>query len=266
MPALLGLIKKTVVIGGLLVLAPMAGLAAGEPGAGPALSPLQPTSHSMTGDELFAKLLEHNRVRDLRLQAYSAVRQYKVTNDKGKIYAEQTVQVEYEAPDHKTFFTQSEDGSKLVRDMVFKRLIESESETSSGSAHRDSSIKPANYQFSLVGEQDVGPYHCLVVEATPRRQDKYLFEGKIWIDDEDYGIVRIAGHPAKPLSFWITHADFVRQYQRIGEFWVPAEDDTTAHIRLYGKKIFTIEHHDYVINSGRQADSRPVESDRRIGE
>jgi outer membrane lipoprotein-sorting protein len=101
----------------------------------------------------------------------------------------------------------------LVRDLVLKRLVESESETSSGRVHRDSSIKPANYKFSLLGEQDVGPYHCVVVEAIPRRKDKYLFEGKIWIDAQDYGIVRIAGHPAKSPPFWITRADFVPSYQ-----------------------------------------------------
>jgi NAD(P)-dependent dehydrogenase (short-subunit alcohol dehydrogenase family) len=40
----------------------------------------------MTAQELFAKLLEHNRLRDNRLRQYSAARTYKVTNDKGKIY------------------------------------------------------------------------------------------------------------------------------------------------------------------------------------
>jgi hypothetical protein len=266
MAALLSSMRRTIMIGGVLVLAPIAGLRAAGPGAGPALSPLQPSVRTMTGDELFAKLLEHNRLRDLRLQSYSAVREYEVTNDKGKVYAAQTVGVQYQAPDRKTFVTKSEDGSKLVRDMVFKRLIESESETSSGRAHRDSSIKPANYEFSLLGEQDVGPYHCLVVEAIPLRKDKYLFEGQIWIDAEDYGIVRIAGHPAKPLSFWINRAEFVRQYQRIGEFWLPAEDDTTVHVRLYGKKIFTIKHGNYAINSAARTEAQDLGGDRRSGD
>jgi outer membrane lipoprotein-sorting protein len=249
METALSFIRRTVVMSAIMALMTITALPAAGPGAGPTLSPLQPSAPRMTGDELFAKLVEHNRARDLRLHTYSAVRKYEVTNDKGKVYARETVQVDYQAPDHKTFVTESEEGSKLVRDMVFKRLIESESETSSGRAHRDSSIRPANYQFNLLGEQDVGPYHCLVAEAIPLRKDKYLFEGKIWIDAEDFGIVRIAGHPAKPLSFWINRADFVRQFQKIGGFWLPAEDDTTVHVRLYGKKIFTIEHREYVINS-----------------
>src|SRR5208283_5745108 len=127
-------------------------------------------------------------------------------------------------------------------DLVLKRLIESESETSSGRAHRDSSIKPANYEFNLLGEQDLGPYHCLVVGAHPKREDKYLFEGKVWIDAEDYAVVRIAGQPAQMLSFWITRADFVRQYQKIGDFWLPAKDETFVDVKFYGKKILSIEH------------------------
>jgi outer membrane lipoprotein-sorting protein len=214
----------------------------------PPLTPLNPAYQGMTGDELFAKLSECNRSRDARLQQYSAIRTYRVTSDKGKLYAQEVVQVDYQAPDRKSFRTVSEEGSGLVRDMVLKRLIESESQTSSGRAHHDSAIKPANYEFNLVGEQDVGPYHCLVAEATPKRRDKYLFEGKVWIDAQDYAIVRIAGQPAKSLSFWINRADFVRQYQKLGAFWLPAKDDTTVHVRLYGTKILTIDHRDYAIN------------------
>lgn len=234
----------------------VAGLAADEPTAGEVpetLYPLEPAFQGMTGDELFSKLLEHNRLRDTRLEQYSAVRTYAVTNDKGKVYAEEIVRVDYRAPNYKTFVTDSEKGSGLVRKLVLKRLIESESETSSGRAHRDSSIKPANYELNLLGEQDLGPYHCLVAEAIPKRKDKYLFEGKVWINAQDFAIVRIAGRPAKSLSFWIRRADFVRQYQKIGEFWLPAKDLTLVEVRLYGRKMLTIEHRNYVIKAGESA-------------
>jgi len=249
----LSFVRRMFVVAALFGLPANGGLAAEEPSAGQTISPLQASSQTMTGDELFARVLEQNRVRDLRLRQYSAIRKYEVTNDKGKVYAEEMIQVEYRAPDRKTFITESEKGSKLVRDLVLKRLIESESETSSGRAHRDSSIKPANYEFNLLGEQDVGRHHCLVVEALPRRKDKYLFEGKIWIDREDYAITRIAGHPAKSPSFWITRADFVRSYQKIGEFWLPARDETLVHVRLNGTKVLTVDHRDYTINYATDA-------------
>jgi hypothetical protein len=231
-----------------------AGLAADEPAE--KLAPLGPAFEGMTGDQLFAKLLDSNRARDARLRQYSAVRTYRVTNDKGKLYAQEIVRVDYQAPDRKDFRTVSEEGSGLVRDLVLKRLIESESETSSGRAHHDSAIKPANYEFNLLGEQDIGSYHCLVAEAAPKRKDKYLFEGKVWIDAQDYAIVRIAGHPAKSLSFWVTRGDFVRNYEKVGDFWLPAQDETLVHMRLYGKKVLSIHHADYSVNQDA-GDTRP---------
>jgi len=202
----------------------------------------------LTGDDVIARMLERNRLRNEQLQRYSAVRTYEIRNPEGKLAAQAVVRVEYQAPNKKTFNKTSEKGSGIVRHLVFDRLIQSESETSSGREHHDSAITTTNYTFKLVGEEEVGSYHCLVLEATPKRKDKYLFEGKIWIDAEDFAIVKIAGHPAKKPSFWINRADFVRQYQRIDGFWVPYRDETSVEVKMYGRRAFTVDHQQYVIN------------------
>jgi hypothetical protein len=185
-----------------------------------------------------------------------------IRNLEGKLAAEAVVRVDYEAPDRKTFNKTSEKGSGIVRHLVFDRLIQSEGETSAGREHHNSAITPANYTFLLEGEEEVGPYHCFVLEATPKRKDKYLFEGKIWIDTEDFAIVKIAGHPAKKPSFWINRADFVRQYQRIDGFWLPYRDETSVEVKLYGRRVFTVDHQQYVIN----ADSHLQGSSEDAGE
>jgi hypothetical protein len=147
--------------------------------------------------------------------------------------------------------------------MALHPLISSEIETAAGKQHHDSSITPANYSLDLLGEQQVGPYHCFVAQAVPKRKDKYLFEGKLWIDADDYAVVRIEGHPAKKLSFWIERADFVRQYQKIGGFWLPQRDQTLVQVRLYGKKMLTIDHQNYVVNASRnQGAVQPAEEAR----
>jgi hypothetical protein len=93
-------------------------------------------------------------------------------------------------PDKKSFVITSEKGSGLVRHLALNPLIASEIEAASGKQHHDSSITPANYSLHLLGEQQVGPYHCFVAQAVPKRLDKYLFEGRIWIDIQDFAIVR----------------------------------------------------------------------------
>jgi hypothetical protein len=210
-----------------------------------ALEPLRP---GMTGDQILVGLVSHNEIRKDALVDYTALRTYQVRDLKGKVHAEEVGHMEFRAPDRKTFVVTSESGSALVRRMAQNALIESEIEAAAGKQRRDSSIIPANYSFEPLGEQQVGAHRCFVVRADPKRKDKYLFEGKVWIDVEDYAVVRIEGHPAKKLSFWVDRADFIRQYQKIGAFWLPQRDETVAHIRLYGTKALTIDHQEYVVH------------------
>ena len=132
---------------------------------------------------------------------YNVLRTYQVVDLKGKVHAEEVGRMEYRAPDQKKFDVMSEKGSAIVRYLALHPLIASEIETTAAKQHRDSAISPANYTLEPLGEQQVGPYHCIVAEAIPKRKDKYLFEGKVWIDVEDYAVVRIEGHPAKKAFF-----------------------------------------------------------------
>ena len=172
--------------------------------------------------------------------------------------------MEFFSPDKKAFTVTSESGSGLVRHMALNPLINSEIEAAAGKEHHDSAISADNYSLNLLGEQQVGRYRCFVAEAVPKRKDKYLFEGKVWIDTKDYSVVRIEGHPAKKLSFWIQRADFVRQYQKIDGFWLPQKDQTLVQVRLYGKKVLTIDHRDYVVNAGQSKDARAIAPEARI--
>ena len=208
-----------------------------------------------SGDEIFAELVKQNELRNAQLREYSTIRIYAVTNPQGKVHAKEIVRMEYIAPDKKTFVKISEEGSHLIQRMVLYPLTESEASAAAGKEHHGSSITPANYTFTVLGQEEVGSHHCYVVAALPKREDKYLFEGKIWIDSHDFAIVRIAGHPARKLSFWITRAEFVRQYEKIGGFWFSAKDETSVDVRFYGKKILTIEHHIDTVNGVKSAAS-----------
>lgn len=209
---------------------------------------LEPSHPSATGDQILAELMKHNELRSLQLREYSALRIYSVTGLNGKVHAKETVRMEYIAPDKKTFTTIAGEGSLVIRNLVLNRLMETERSAAAGQEHRDSAITLANYTFHFLGQEDLGAHHCFVVEALPKREDKYLFQGKIWIDSDEFAVVRIEGHPAKNFSFWITRADFVRQYEKVAGFWLPVRDETSVDVRFYGKKIFCIEHHINSVN------------------
>jgi hypothetical protein len=223
-------------------------------------APLEPLRRGVAADQLFAELDAHNELRKSALHDYTARRTYQVVDVKGKVHAEEIGRMEFRAPDKKKFVVTSETGSGVIRRMALNPLISSEVEAAAGKEHHDSAISPENYSLELLGEQQVGPHRCFVAQAVPKRKEKYLFEGRVWVDVDDYAVVRIEGHPAKKLSFWIQRADFVRQYQKIGSFWLPQRDETLVQVRMYGKKVLTIDHRDYVVNAAQDTEGEaPVQ-------
>jgi hypothetical protein len=217
---------------------------------------VEPLRPGVTESQVLADLAAHNQERKAALHDYTVLRTYQVVDLKGKVHAEEIGRMEFLSPDKKAFTVTSESGSGLVRHMALNPLINSEIEAAAGKEHHDSAISTANYSLNLLGEQQLGPYRCFVAEAVPKRKAKYLFEGRIWIDANDYSVVRIEGHPATKLSFWIQRADFVRQYQKVDRFWLPETDQTLVQVRLYGKKILKIEHRNYVVNTDQSTNAR----------
>jgi len=140
----------------------------------------------------------------------------------------EVVVMEYKTPAAKTFTTTSAHGSAFKRGHVFKQLMKREAKRARGHHDQDSSITPDNYAFEMLGQERVGSISCTVVHAIPKRRDTYLFEGEIWINDQDFAIVKAAGHLAKSPSHWIKRVAFVRQYQKIDGFWLPLREQPIA--------------------------------------
>jgi outer membrane lipoprotein-sorting protein len=198
-----------------------------------------------TAEEIVTRLLQSSQEREARLSAYVVPTTYRVTTSNGKVRAEAEVQLRYSPPSTKEFQVLSETGSSLVRDRVFKPLMDVEVESAAGRYRERSAISPVNYTFSLAGEERVDDLRCFVLQVEPKRIDKYLFRGKIWVDTKAYAIVRIVGELAKSPSFWISRVDFVRSYRRVGTHWLPSRNESITKVRISGRNILTIDYGAY---------------------
>jgi hypothetical protein len=219
------------------------------------LGSLEPLRSAVTGNVILAEVVTHGERRSGTLLKYKAVKRHQVMDSGGEVYAEEIAHIEYHAPGKKTVVVTSENGWGPSGHFTLEQVIVSEIELTTQGDDGDSSITPANYKLKPLGEQQVGAFHCFVVQAIPKRKEKDLFEGKIWIDVQEYAIVRIEGHPVKRPSFWIAREEFVRQYQRIDGFWLPQKAETLAHVRLYGTKLFIADHWNYVVNHATESPS-----------
>lgn len=182
-----------------------------------------------------------------QLQALDVVRDYHVDYRGlgGERHAQMQVVTSYVSPNKKDFRIVSQSGSRFLLDRILNKLLESEKDYQADEA--DSDLTPRNYQFKLLGTDQVAGNDAYMLEITPRRKAKYLCRGKIWVNTRDFAIVRLEGAPAKNPSFWISHTEMANTYSKIGDFWLPVHKDATTDVRLGGKAVLAIDYSGYRI-------------------
>jgi hypothetical protein len=151
---------------------------------------------------------------------------------KPKLYrrAEMLVSVSCDGNGMKHFEVLSEDGWKSANKRVLHQMVETESDSSRPQIRPKNRITSENYSFRMIETGLLEGRMAYVMEAIPKREDKALFRGRIWVDAEDYAFVRIEGEPAKNPSFWTRKVHFVQQYYKSGSFWFPlSTTSVTTH-------------------------------------
>src|SRR4029077_3950310 len=145
--------------------------------------------------------------------------------------AEMVVRVTCGSDGAKQFSILSEEGSSAIRKHVFYKLLQEETEASRRGTRNSTRLTPENYDFYLVGKETLETGPAYVLSVVPKTENKYLIDGKIWVDANDYSIVRIEGQPAKNPSFWVRSVHVVHTYQKVGQFWFASSTRTTSEIR-----------------------------------
>jgi hypothetical protein len=119
-------------------------------------------------------------------------------------------------------------GEKIVRDML-------EQETGSPMPAHDRDINRRNYDFAFLRQEDFGVLPEYVLRIVPKRKEKGLILGQIWVDAKTCRIRRIEGVPAKSPSIWIKDLYITLQFAEVNEMWMSISIDAIATVRLLGR-------------------------------
>jgi hypothetical protein len=87
----------------------------------------------------------------------------------------------------------------------------------------DTDFQKKYYNFTFVRREFLGEVRCLVIDVQPKEgQRTARFMGRIWVEDQDYNIVRFNGtyYPQPKINFFF-HFDSWRLNMRPGT-WLPA--------------------------------------------
>jgi hypothetical protein len=88
----------------------------------------------------------------------------------------------------------------------------------------DQDFQRKYYDFTYVRREFLGEVRCVVIDVAPKKDaGKGRFLGRIWIEDQDYNIVRFNGtyYPHPRASYYL-HFDSWRQNLRPGGVWLPS--------------------------------------------
>ena len=184
------------------------------------------------------------------LQAYSSTRRYILKNARFNQDAEMIVKMDFSEERGKHFEILSEHGAEGISRRVMRKVLDGEAETSRTQAKEFSMVTTKNYDFRLLGSEIHAGRPCYKLEIQPKMKNKYLLEGKIWVDSTDFQLVRMEGYTAASLSFWVGKPYIIFDFQKVGEYWLAARNQALTNARFLGPTELTIEVQGYELQPG----------------
>jgi hypothetical protein len=149
-----------------------------------------------------------------------------------KIKSQVIADITFVPPNAKNYAIEESSGARLGEKAV-RRILQSEAEAAKD--YNATDYSPANYDFRfLYEEQDVNGQRSYVLLMLPKREDKNLLRGKIWVDADSYRVRRVEGEPAKPTSWWVRDVQIVLLYSDVDGMWLQTGMEATARVRILG--------------------------------
>lgn len=168
-----------------------------------------------------------------RLRPYIVTRDYKLFGkDESKAKSEVTADIAFVPPDSKKYTIQETSGSGLGQILV-RRMLANEAEVTKDYAATDFSAD--NYDFRFISEAGASGQRCYLLELLPKRKERHLLQGDIWVDANTYLLRRFEGALAKTPSWWVRDVSVTFIYGDVGGMWLQTGSEAAADVRILGR-------------------------------
>src|SRR5215472_16964733 len=148
---------------------------------------------------IVGRMVAAQQANRAHVRAFTVKRGYLLLDKKEEPKAQVIANITVQPPDNKQFSIESSSGG--AGEKVLREILTKETEPPKDAQKKE--ISPDNYAFQLLGEQTLDGRRCYLLSLNPKREEKDLIRGKIWLDAKTYNIVRIEGSPVKTPSWWI---------------------------------------------------------------
>lgn len=168
-----------------------------------------------------------------RVRPFTVKRGYhlydKQQQEKARVVANITVL----PPDGKEYQVESSSGG--MGEKVLRDILSKETESPRDAQRKD--ISTDNYDFQLLGQETLDGRQCYLLGLNPKRDDKDLLRGKVWVDAENYNIRRLEGTPVKNPSWWVHDIHILMNFADVDGMWLRTFTHAVANVRFKGKYV-----------------------------
>ena len=196
------------------------------------------------------RMLRAQQENKARVRPFTVKRGYLLMDKQDQQKAHVVANITVLPPNSKQYNIESSSGGmgeKVLRDVLSK-----ETETPRNAQRQELSLE--NYDFQLLGEETVDGRRCFLLSMNPRREEKDLLRGKLWVDAESYNIRRVEGSPAKNPSWWLHDLHILMSFTEVDGMWLRTFTQAVANVRFKGK--YVMESRDLEYRFTQQTASR----------
>jgi len=213
--------------------------------AAPLYAQTQPSSQDV--NQIVSQMVQARQNNRARMHSYTVRRDYQLLDKKSQPKAQVVAAITVLPPDRKEYEIEKSSGG--LGERVLRDVLAREAESPEQAQRRE--ISPVNYDFALVGRQGLDGHQCYVLQITPKREEKDLIRGQIWVDAASFNILRIEGEPMKNPSWWIHDLHILMNFALVDGMWLNTWTQAVAHVRFKGE--YTMVSHDLEYRSAEQA-------------
>ena len=176
---------------------------------------------------------------------YQVIREYRLfgAND-SSADSDVVAEVDFNPPASENYKIQKSSGSNRGQ-LVVRRVLDHEVEVTSNGDQARTALNRNNYDFDYSGEATLDGQLCYRLGLKPKRKEKDLISGEVWVDEHSFFVRQIEGDIAKTPSWWLKKVHVKFTFADFDGTWLQAGMKAVADVRMVGPHTLTSRTLDY---------------------
>jgi hypothetical protein len=172
-----------------------------------------------------------------RQAPYQVLREYRLFSGNNAVPTSQVLaMVSFRPAAGKNYRIEEQSGSNRGEQVV-KRILDHEVDESTQPAQAQASaLTEDNYDFGYVSETLLDGHPCYLLRLQPKRKDKNLIVGEVWVDKSSFLARHIEGEMVKTPSWWLKQVALKITYNDVQGTWLQTDVEASADARLVGRQ------------------------------